>query len=399
MRPTAAVRPTPSILPYAWVILAVVYFASVAAPLNQFKVPPIMPVLMSTFQISLTQAGSLMSVLAMVGLVLALPAGIILQRLGAKTTVLIALGFMAGGAAVGALAGNYLVLMTGRVLEAAGIGLIGVAAPAIIASWFPPEKQGGPMGIWATWVPVGSVLMYNLAPAIAANWGWQAVWWGSAAFAGVMIVLSGLLLRQPPAAAGEAHSRPAKLELGKALANRDIWLLAGMFACFNLTLVSLATFYPTYLNEVRGLPLSQASFLASLGSLVVIFSAPVGGLLSDRTGSRRLFFSVPFLLVAVFFLFPFKVTGGQIAVMMVIQGLVIGSIPTATFAAATELMRRPEWAGLGLAAVLIGQNVGNLVGPVLFGWLVGSAGWAAAGYWMIPISLLGFLFGWLVRIR
>src|SRR5512140_3851214 len=85
------------ILSYAWVILAVVYFASVVAPFNQFKIPPIMPILMQTLHVGLIQAGQLMSVIAMIGLVLALPAGIILQKLGPKVTLLIALGLTAIG--------------------------------------------------------------------------------------------------------------------------------------------------------------------------------------------------------------------------------------------------------------------------------------------------------------
>ena len=60
-------------LNYAWVILVVVYLASVVAPFNQFKIPPIMPFLMATFQIDLTQAGLLMSVIAGTGLILAIP--------------------------------------------------------------------------------------------------------------------------------------------------------------------------------------------------------------------------------------------------------------------------------------------------------------------------------------
>ena len=56
-------KPAVQVLPYAWVILAVVYLASVAAPLNQFKVPPIMPVLMQELGIDLAGAGSLMSVI------------------------------------------------------------------------------------------------------------------------------------------------------------------------------------------------------------------------------------------------------------------------------------------------------------------------------------------------
>ena len=64
------------VLPYAWVILVVVFLASVAAPLNQAKIPPLMPVIMDAFQLSIGQAGWLMSVFALTGLLLSLPAGI-----------------------------------------------------------------------------------------------------------------------------------------------------------------------------------------------------------------------------------------------------------------------------------------------------------------------------------
>ena len=38
-------------------------------------------------------------------------------------------------------------------------------------------------------------------------------------------------------------------------------------------------------------------------------------------------------------------------------------------------------------------------GPILFGTLVESAGWATAGYWLSPVCLLGFVAGWLVKVR
>src|SRR5512138_196545 len=119
-----------SIAPYAWVILAVVYFASVVAPFNQFKIPPIMPVLIQMLRIDLTQAGLLMSIIAMIGLVLALPTGIILQRLGPKVTLLISLALMALGACIGAFSNSFMVLLGSRVVEGIGVGLMGVTAPA-----------------------------------------------------------------------------------------------------------------------------------------------------------------------------------------------------------------------------------------------------------------------------
>ena len=387
------------IAPYAWVILAVVYFASVVAPFNQFKIPPLMPVLMQTFQIDLTQAGLLMSIIAMIGLVLALPTGIILQRLGPKAALLIALGLMAIGACLGALANDFAGLLASRIVEGLGMGLMGVTAPATIAMWFPPERQGTPMGIWATWVPVGSVAIYNLSPVMASSIGWQSIWWIGAGFAVVMIVISGVLIIRPPAQGQPDRQTPAGLNVKDALTNRNIWLLALAFACMNLTMISLGTYYPTFLNEVRGYPLGQAAFLSSVTTLVVLFSAPAAGWLSDRIGSRRLVFSLPFLGLAVLFLFPFHVTGWQIIAVTAAQGLIVGAIPTATFAAAAEVMRKPEWAGLGLAVVLVGQNLGQLLGPIFFGEIVKSSGWAMAGYLMIPFCLVGFISGWMVKIR
>jgi MFS family permease len=398
MKSEALEKHSPMVLPYAWVILAVIYLASVVAPFNQFKVPPIMPVLMGTFQISLVQAGMLMSSLAVIGLVLALPAGIILQRLGPKATALIALASLALGAAIGALSTSFGFLMAGRVVEGIGIGLISVAAPATIAMWFPPSKQGTPMGIWATWVPVGSVAVYNLAPMMADTLGWRSIWWVGAIFAIVMIVLSALILRRPPQADG-GPLPDASLDLRKVLANRSIWLLALSFACFNLALVSFATYYPTFLSEVRGYPLGQAAFIASIATMVIIISSPLAGLFSDRIGSRRLVFSIPFLAIGFLFIFPFQVTGGMIIVIMILQGLIAGAIPTATFAAAPEIMKKPQWAGLGLAAILVGQYLGQLIGPIIFSQFIILLGWAGAGYLMIPVCLLGFYSGWKVKVR
>jgi nitrate/nitrite transporter NarK len=390
---------------YAWVVLFVVFLASVAAPLNQFKVPPLMPVLMETFRLNLSQAGMLMSVFAFTGLVLALPAGIILQKLGPKVAGLIAVGCLVIGSVWGALSNDASWLLASRVLEGVGMGLIAVVGPASIALWFPREKQGTPMGIWATWVPVGSVVMYNLAPILGTTAGWQAVWWVGAAFALLAFSLYWLLMRLPSSLAGNKRPVPGGTidptppELGEALANRNIWLLALQFGCFNLVLIAFATFFPTFLAEERGFSLAQAGFIASLSTLVILGSAPLAGWLSDRIGSRRWVFAVPFLLIAGMMALPFNLTGWPLYAFMILLGLVTGAIPTGTFAAAPEVMGHPRLAGVGLAVVSLGQNLGMVIGPILFGSFVETMGWASAGYWLIPVCILGFVAGWLVKVR
>ncbi len=388
-----------TVVPYAWVILLVVYLASVAAPLNQFKVPPIMPVLMDAFQINLAQAGAMMSVFALTGLVLALPTGLILQRLGPRLTGLIALGFLVAGAAIGALASDFVLLLAGRVMEGAGVGLIGVTAPATIAMWFPPEKQGAPMGIWATWVPVGTVAMYLLGPALTTTRGWQTVWWVGAAFALATMLLYGWFVRRPQALSQDEPAGRQALPLRRILANRDIWLLSAQFAFFNLALVAFGTYFPTFLSEIRGFPLGQAALVASIGTMVTLLSAPLAGWVSDRLGSRRLVFTLPYLAVTVFLLLGFHVEAKWIGVMMFAMGVFSGAIPTATFAAAPEVMRNPLWAGWGLAVILFGQNLGQLLGPLFFGQAVDALGWTAASWLLAPMCALGLLCGWLVKVR
>lgn len=391
-----------SIPSYAWVILAVAFIASVAAPLNQFKVPPVMPVMMEVFQLNMGSAGMLMSIFAITGFVLALPAGMIVQRFGLKMTGLIATGCMVVGSVIGALSATSGLMLFSRLIEGVGMGLIAVAAPAAIAMWFPPAKQGTPMGIWATWVPVGSVLMFILAPAMTGALGWQSVWWFAAAFSALAFVLVAAFMRPPPAMAEGPAGGPEAGEapsLGKALANRDIWLLGVSFGCFNLALIAINTFYPTFLSAERGFDMAGASFTTSLAMIVVIFSAPLAGMLSDKIGSRKLLMIIPFIVVAIMMLVPFTVTGWMIPGWMILMGVIAGAIPTATFAAAPEIMGKPQLAGIGLAVVALGQNLGMVIGPVVFGAIAESSGWAVAGYWMIPALLLGLVASWMIKIR
>jgi MFS family permease len=309
------------------------------------------------------------------------------------------------GSVWGALANGAGQLLASRVLEGVGMGLVTVVAPASIALWFPREKQGLPMGIWATWVPVGSIIMYNLAPALESSVGWQAVWWSGAGFALVAFGLYGLLMRLPPSLAGNPRSEQTGLvddtppKLAEVLANRNIWLLALEFGCFNFVIIAFATFFPTFLSTERDYSLAQAGFIASLSNAVALGSAPLAGWLSDRIGSRRLVLAIPFLIIGAMMTLPFNLAGSAFYVFMMLLGFVGAAIPTATFAAAPEVAGKPQLVGLGLAVVALGQNLGMVIGPLLFGMLVETRGWAVAGYWLVPVCLLGFVAGWMVKVR
>ncbi len=392
---------------YAWVILAVLYIASVASALNQFKVPPVLPVLIRAFHLSLGNAGMLMSIFSCTGFLLALPAGFIMHRLGLKSTGLIAVGAVLIGSGLGSFCSTANSMLASRFIEGAGIGLITIVAPAAISIWFPAEMRGTPLGLWTTCMPVGNIIMFNLAPWLVKLAGWQLVWKVGAAFSLAALILFWGFFRMPkPEEAGgnplssetePEHEKPHSH--GKAMANTGLWLITLQFLCYNLICLALGTYYPTFLNSVRNYTLSAASFTFSLCTIAAVFSQPLGGYLSDRLGMRKLLIVISSILMAPICLFPFLVTGWMIPALIIGLGVVSGAIVPATFAAIPEVMGSRQSAGLGMAVLALGQNLGMFIGPMMFGGLAESIGWTGAGYALIPVCTIGVIAVCLAKFR
>lgn len=392
-------KKTPS--PYAWVVLLVVFLLSMAAPLNQFKVPPVLPLLIETFELSLGGGGLLMSVFAITGFFLALPAGYILQRLGLKTSGLISAACLLFGSLLGVFSITSPTLLFSRLIEGLGMGLVSVTAPAAIAAWFPPHRRGTPMAIWAAWVPAGSLVMFILAPPLADWGGWQAVWWFGAAFTAVAFLIYALFMRRPDEQRNlnpEEHA-PENVNISRALHNPQIWLLGAVFGCFTYTMLAVGTFYPTFLVEQRGYTVANAAAALSLNNLAVLLSAPLFGWLSDRAGARKPFFTYPFLALFLVVPLAFKIVDPLILPTVVVMGFITSAIPAVIFSATPDVVNNPLFIGMGMAVLTMGQNLGIVVGPALFGVLAEQISWTAASLSLLPVFLLGFILAWRVRVR
>lgn len=396
---------------YAWIVMGALFVAAIAVSINQYKVPPVMPVLMQVFGLDLTMANLLMSIFSLSAFLLAIPAGIIVHRIGPKRSGLVAVGAVILGAGLGALSSGAAALLVSRTVEGLSFVFMMVAGPAIISLWFRAHERGAPMGLFATWVPVGSMVILNAAPALESAFGWQAVWWFGCLYGVLGFLVFWGLVEVPqvvsPAAdnPGPATANPGSPEslltsVRIALSNRNVWLLGLLFFCFTMVFPGFLNNMPTYLNLVRGYTLGQAALIVSLSSLATIVGCPLMGLLSDRIGSRKKVYTAALLIVAVLWLFPYHLTGAAIPLFLVVFGVVAGALPTMIFTSLPEVVPRPELAGIGMGGVVTLQNLGLLIGPVMFGRIVQVSGnWALAGYAMIPITLAAVVVGWLVDVR
>ena len=380
----------------AWGMLALVYFASFMAPLAQFKLPPLASWLIPSFGLDGVSFGYLMSALSVIGLVLAFPASFICGKFGLKRTMLVSLACLAIGTAIPLTESGYATLYVGRLIEGIGIGLVGVAAPTCISVWFPESTRGLALGIWATWFPVGNVVIFNTAPLLALSLGWRSVFVFCLALCVIAFILFALLFKMPTYRNAEENALFSVAEGMRHLKNRNIWLLGATFFVFNfIQLGVINSFYNTYLEQSCSMSASTASSLTSLISLISIVAIPLAGAISDHVSPRyrKFWIAASYLLFALAFVFAWRVdTQGLSAlwVFIAIAGISSG-LSGGVSRPMTPIIMNGSAVGvtMGMGTLQLMQNLGAVVGAPLFGWGWQTLGWeAASNLLVVPICIL-----------
>ena len=135
--------------------------------------------------------------------------------------------------------------------------------------------------------------------------------------------------------------------------------------------------------------MTQAGMLAGMIWLVAAPVAPLAGWISDTIGSRKGAILAGFVLFLPVFALAFQVSGGMIWVIVILLGVVGGLIPPVVLAATPEALNDVKLAGIGMAVLVLGLNLGLTVGPPIYGALIESVGWANTAYIYMSFIILG----------
>ncbi len=237
------------------------------------------------------------------GAVLRIVLSLLVDRIGAKNTGIIAQLIVMAGLAVAWRTGITTLnqaLALGLVLGLAGASFA-VALPQS-GRWYPPQMQGVVLGL-AGAGNIGVVIDHLLAPRIAAAWGWQAVFGAALIPLLLAFVLYVIFSKEPPAPAGFRKKKFS--DYTKLLAENDAhWF------CFFYTIsfggfVGLATAFAIYFKDQFHLSPVPAGEMAAFCTLVGALGRPMGGAFADKLGGIRslgIFYSIATaaLVVAAF---------------------------------------------------------------------------------------------------
>lgn len=207
-----------------------------------------------------------------------LPGGALVDRLGARRLALCGLGTFALGAAAGALATSIGVLVTTRVIQGVGAGLVSPAALAGAISGFPPERRGSALGIWGASAGVATLLGPLLGGLLTVALGWRADWWALVPLA--LVAAWAIFTRLPRIVHEDAAGG------GRAALN-GVVLASTLIAALTFA-VMIGSFYlaEQYLQRVAGYSALEAASVLVLVAMLVSAAAPLAGRLADRYGER-----------------------------------------------------------------------------------------------------------------
>ncbi|MBP1977004.1 EmrB/QacA subfamily drug resistance transporter [Cohnella thailandensis] len=320
-------------------ILFIMILGAFLATLNQTVMTVAVPELMGDFDISATTAQWLTTGYMLVNGVLVPITAYLMQRFSTRQLFQSAMFIFLAGTIVSALASSFDVLLVGRMIQAAGAGIIMPLLMTVILVLFPPEKRGAAMGMVGFAIIFAPAIGPTLAGYILENFAWETMFYGMIPFALIVIVCAFIYLKnvsEPEHAKLDVFSvAVSTIGFGALLygfsragslgwdSAEVLWMIAaGVVAlalfvwrqlaskeplldlrAFKYNMFSLTTviniavtmvmyadmmLLPLYLQNARGYTAIESGLLMLPGALIMGFLMPVTGKLFDRFGAKWL---------------------------------------------------------------------------------------------------------------
>lgn len=353
-----------------WKALLFVYLFMLAFAVTFQCIPPVFGFIVSSLKISHAQAGALMSLFALPGIVISIPGGILADFHGSKRVGMAALAITLAGTLLVGLGNSYSLIVAGRIISGSGALTIAVVAPQVLSRWFADGQDlGKAMGIFNTAMPLGTIFTLNVFGRLAAVSSWRVPIFLTAVYS--LFVMFLFFLRYPglPGEKKQQGQREkpefkdsvyAIIKIGL-----PVWLVSVIWMTYHIFAIPFLTFTGDYYISA-GYDLSYSGFLTSLFMVGSLLFSPLVGYLTDRIGSEEYFIAGGCLaLFAILLLIPR--TGLSPLLLGGLIGFSAAFVPSPVFSLVPKILH-PSQVGLGYGILSTFLNLGVLVGPLLVGF-------------------------------
>ena len=235
-------------------------------------------------------------------LIMALPASIIVRKVGAKITTLIGMAISLVGALVSAFAvgPNFYIFLVGRFISGLGLSTTAVAGPTCVSIWFPDSTRGRAMAIWSVWAPVAIFISNLVNDSVYKLVGenietLQLVWAAAILLFGIIFAIVFRSPREDERSQVSPERKPLK-EVLQYFKSRPLWCLIIMFAIFNFMNYAFSQYLKTWMQ----IPVANGGLGWEAGPAGLVGGAicacgvlaPIGGIILDKTPKSKKFLCI-----------------------------------------------------------------------------------------------------------
>ena len=354
--------------------------------------PPVFLFMKDDLGVSFAALGLVMGVRSFVSGAMQIPAGMLVDRIGAKPVLLGGMTLMAGATALVAVAPDYWSLMLLGIVMSLGNSVFHPTDYAILNASVTRSWVGRAFSLHGFAGQLGTAV----APAIVLALAHYSDWRTAQAVIGIagFVVMAGLALEWRNMHDDAIPQRRKKQDAAAPnhwaiLLSAPMLVMSTFFTATSLQSGGMQSFFVVGLTALHGTPAATAGSALSAYLLAIAVGVLGGGVLADITKRHDITSAVAFLvsaaLLALVVWLPLDNIG--LLAVMTVSGLMQGAVRPARDMMVRALV--PAGAmGKAFGIVSSGQAVGGAIAPVLFGWIVdiGRPDWVF--YLMIFFTLL-----------
>ena len=197
-----------------WLMLAVLVTGSFTTVLNQTLVTPVIPSIMAEMSVDAATAQWLTTGFTLVNAIMIPITAYLQDRFPTRGLFLVSMSLFAAGSAMTGCATSFPVMLAGRLIQAAGAGMLMPMTMTVLLVSFPVDKRGSAMGLFGLVIAFAPAIGPTIAGIIIDRLDWHIMFFIVTFFAVVVIVAALFLMENRPAAnKGDARLDPLSLVL------------------------------------------------------------------------------------------------------------------------------------------------------------------------------------------
>ena len=358
---------------------------------------PVLPLFALALQATPSEIGWIVMASTLPGILISFPAGALSDYLGRRRLLLAALVVFATAPFLYLIVSNAWQLMAVRFYHGFATAIFGTVASAAIAARYSADRATK-LSTYSSITIVGRSIAPFLGGFLISLASFQAVYI-ACAISGVLALAAGLLLRDSTPTVGTKLEMPRFwFSLKTVLRDRNIMLVSAIEAAQYLVFGAIEAFLALFAASL-GIPAWQIGVILGVQLVSIVFSKPLMGKISDRVGRKRVI--IPGLLIgaASIVLLPYAPNFVGLTGLSLAFGLGFATVTSSTTAWVADLTQDKRF-GSSMGVLRTVMDVGQSIGPVLTGWMVGYAGYGSA-FTLLAVVLLSaaLLLGVMFRVE